>query len=111
MQHFMFKGSNISASILKKSLQKVVGELPVLAGRVRVVDPSNLDGLVVDCNNRGAEFVAARAPAVSIEEMGPHTWSQWTESHKVGEFPLPFYAEPFNIGGSPAPTNKTTKKS
>ena len=58
-------GRTIDPAVLKRSLQCVLGEVPHVAGRGRLLGyGSRLVDSVVECCNAGAEFATAGAPNI-----------------------------------------------
>ena len=63
---FFYPGRRgIDPAVLKRALQRVLGEVPHAAGRGRLLGyGSRLVDSVVECCNAGAEFVTAEAPNI-----------------------------------------------
>lgn len=47
---------------------------------------------------QGGELVTATTD-LGLDDLGPHTWAQHSAARRLGEFPAPFYVEPFDHGG------------
>jgi len=96
-----YKDKYIRPDLLTKALEMLAAELPPLAGRVK--PPSLPPGLrklgatAVELNGAGIELALAESRAHCVHDLGPHTWTSSLNDSKLGEFGVPFYAEPFNI--------------
>lgn len=98
-----FPGRAIDPALLEPALRGVLSELPHLAGRGATLGSgSRLADTVLRCSNAGVELATAAAPAVRLQDVGPHTWSSYNADRPPGALPLPFYAQPLNAAASMA---------
>lgn len=62
---FFYKSHCIDSSILKRAIQCVLGEVPQLSGRGRVLaSGSRVADYVLECSNDGVEVATATAPGI-----------------------------------------------
>jgi len=106
---FFYPNSTIDKALLRQSLISIQQELPMLGGRVQVVNGGKkladtriaLLGLnkndSQEVKERGIEVVYKNEPFLSLQDLGPETWTGGMAGRRLLDFPVPFYAPKFDV--------------
>jgi hypothetical protein len=94
---FFYKGQFILIEPFKEALRLVLSEVPHFAGRGLVLNwGAHLKDSVIECNNKGVEFSAAKTLGIRLADVAPHTWSYLSSNITLNNAPMAFYDQPLN---------------